>query len=207
MPTRFLKSVSVLQAALLLTLALGGCALPPVLGSPTPTDGAAVTPAVTAAPSDRWADLLQQTPYPYASPLPLAVRSAVDGVYAKLDPSPKPEVNCLRCPDYLPEGGIWRIFFDKGIYRIYYDVTGWRILGSYTVDGERLLLFNDPNCANTTGVYSWALQEGRLTLAAVEDACAIGLRAANLAHVPWQSCHPPNQEAGISDHWSRPPGC
>jgi hypothetical protein len=67
--------------------------------------------------------------------------------------------------------------------------------------------FNDPNCIDTTGRYTWALAEGALTLIEVDDPCAIRLRAMNLTYEPWAACRPPNQEAAISGHWPMPAEC
>jgi hypothetical protein len=75
------------------------------------------------------------------------------------------------------------------------------------VTGETLALFNDPNCTGLVGRYTWALEAGQLSLTAVDDPCAIALRAMNLTELPWQSCQPPNQEAAVSGHWREPEGC
>lgn len=138
-----------------------------------------------------WTELLQKTPYPHTAALPDRVRTALDGTYCKFDPKTTPPVPCRRCPDYLPEGGIWKLSFDKGVFRIFHDVTGWRSLGSFIVDGDRVQLFNDPCCIDMKGVYRWNLAEGRLILRVIEDKCAIGLRARNLTQLPWLSGEKP----------------
>jgi hypothetical protein len=58
------------------------------------------------------------------------VRTALDGTYTKLDPKKAPPVPCRRCPDYVPQGGIWKLNLDKGIFRIFHESTGWRSIGS-----------------------------------------------------------------------------
>jgi hypothetical protein len=75
------------------------------------------------------------------------------------------------------------------------------------VEGDRLYLFNDPNCPEVTGIYRWRIQERRLVLTTVSDSCSIKLRAANLSSMPWDSCYPPNTEAAVTDHWLKPAGC
>ena len=165
------------------------------------------TPTQTAEPANAWAALLARTPFPYASPLPPAELSSLDGSYTKIDPEKSTPVPCIRCPDYLPEGGIWKLSFERGVYRLYHPITGWRAIASFTVSGDQLLLFNDPNCPDVVGRYTWRLAAGVLTLAAVDDPCSIGLRADNLGMQPWLACRPPNAEAAISDHWDRPAGC
>jgi hypothetical protein len=151
--------------------------------------------------------VLEFTPYPYSTPLPPADTSPLDGVYAKFDPGDPQWWNCRRCPDYLPAGGEWRLWFDKGILRIYYEVTGFAAVASYTVHGDQLYIFNDPHCPFDTGEYTWQLEAGALQLQEVQDECAIHLRARNLSQQAWLSCQPPNWEAAVSDHWIKPPGC
>ena len=149
----------------------------------------------------------QSSPYPFTTPLPPADPTILDGLYTKLDPKPGTPVPCRRCPDYAPEGGIWKVSFDKGIFRMIHTVTGWKSVTSFSVDGERLILFNDPYCTDEVGTYIWRLEEGVLTFNVVDDPCAIKLRALNLTSLPWNSCQPPNIEAAASDHWLKPDGC
>jgi hypothetical protein len=135
------------------------------------------------------------------------VPTALDGTYTKFDPKKTPPVPCRRCPDYIPQGGIWKLNLDKGIFRIFHESTGWRSIGSFIIDGNRLQVFNDPCCIEVKGFYRWTLAQGRLSLQVVEDKCAIRQRAKNLTKLPWLSCQPPSMEAGSSGHWGKPPGC
>jgi len=116
-------------------------------------------------------------------------------------------VHCLRCPDWLYEGGLWKLRFDRGIYRIFHKETRWKSIGSYTASKDRLILFNDPACIEDIGVYRWKLESGVLTLEVIDDPCAIRLRGKNLEHLDWQSCRPLNTEAAVTDHWPKPEGC
>jgi len=86
-------------------------------------------------------------------------------------------------------------------------MNGWRSLGSYTISGDHIYLFNDPYCNWDTGEYIWKLEGGVLVFTEVNDPCSQGLRAANLTDQPWLSCTPPNVEAMITDHWQKPEGC
>ena len=173
------------------------------------------TPEVPAAPTDVWFAALQKTPHPYLLPLPPATRTNLDGTYAKFELKETPPVHCLRCPDYAPEGGIWKLHLDGGVFHIFHEVTGWQSVGSFVVTRDRwtsgapdqLLLFNDPTCPEAIGLYAWRFEEGKLVLEVIDDTCAIYLRAMNLTNLPWLSCQPPNTEAGITDHWLKPPGC
>lgn len=140
------------------------------------------------APVGSWADLLQITPVPYASPLPELDVTPLDGTYAKFDPDPPQWWACLRCADYRQAGGAWRMQFDRGVMRIYYEVTGWRSLASYHVSGDRLFLFNDPYCKEATGEYQWKLESGNLILEVMNDPCSFELRGLNLSKYPWESC-------------------
>ena len=102
-----------------------------------------------------WSELLQKTPFPHTAPLPASVRTALDGTYTKFDPKKTPPVPCRRCPDYAPQGGIWKLNLDKGIFRILHESTGWRSLGSFVIDGNRVQVFNDPCCIDVKGLYRW----------------------------------------------------
>ena len=165
------------------------------------------TSQFTPAPTDAWFALLQRTPFPYTTPLPPPTRTVIDGTYAKLDPKQEEHVPCKRCPDYAPEGGIWKLHLDGGVYRIFYENTGWRSIASFTVSGDQFALFDDPYCTDVVGRYTWKLEKGVLTLKVIEDDCAIRLRAMNLTSLPWLACRPPNTEAAVTDHWLKPSGC
>ena len=154
-----------------------------------------------------WTELLQKTPFPHTAPLPPSVPADLDGTYAKFDTKKTPPVPCRRCPDYVPEGGIWKLNLNEGVFRIFHEYSGWRSIGSFVVDGNRVRLFNDPTCMEVMGSYTWSLKEGRLALQVVEDKCAIGMRAKNLTQLPWMSCQPPSMEADFSGHWNKPSGC
>ena len=146
------------------------------------------TPIITPTPTNTWSSLLEITPIPYASPLPESDQTPIDGTYAYFDPAPPQWWACLRCADYRPAGGAWRLQFDRGVMRIYYEVTGWNSLASYMVSGDRLYLFNDPYCKEATGEYKWDLVEGNLTLKVVDDPCSFQLRGRNLSEGVWEGC-------------------
>lgn len=173
------------------------------------------SPQIAATRTDPWSALLQRTPHPYLLPLPPTRWTSLDGTYVKVELKETPPVHCLRCPDYAPEGGVWKLNLDKGTFRIIHEMTGWKSIGSYVVTRDRwtsgapdqLLLFNDPTCPEAIGLYTWRSEAGNLILEVIDDTCAIYLRAMNLTNLPWLSCQPPNMEAGITDHWLKPPGC
>lgn len=183
--------------------------------SPSRDQATPEAPGGSPSPTDAWSAALQKTPHPYLLPLPAPKRAVLDGTFAKVELKEAPPVHCLRCPDYAPEGGIWKLHLDRGSFRILHEVTGWQSIGSFVVTRDRwtsgapdqLLLFNDPACPDAIGLYTFRMEEGTLILEVIDDTCAIYLRAMNLTNLPWLSCRPPNMEAGITDHWLKPPGC
>ena len=180
------------------------------LTSPLPGSGQQQPPQTSemeTVSADLWSELLQRTPYPYTLPLALPNATPIDGTYTKFETKEEPPIPCRRCPDYAPEGGLWKLNLHNGIFRIFHAVTGWKDIGSFFVSGDQLLLANDPVCHEVFGLYHWKLEEGKFTLTVVEDKCAIGLRAMNMTHLLWLSCQPPNREAATTDHWPKPPGC
>jgi hypothetical protein len=88
---------------------------------------------------------------------------------------------------YPAEGGTWLLHLDKGAYRILStrSLNGWRSLGSFTVAGDRIELFNDPHCMETVGTYRWKLEAGQLVLEVIEDECAEGWRGITFTNYPW----------------------
>jgi hypothetical protein len=150
---------------------------------------------------------MQRTPFPFRVQLPPPDPTPIDGTYVKYEAKETPPVPCRRCPDYAPEGGIWKLSFSKGVFRIFHAATGWKDLGTYLVSGDQLILANDPVCHEIFGVYRWKREEGKLLLKGIDDSCAIGLRTKNLTKLPWLSCQPPVLESAVAERWSKPPDC
>ena len=167
----------------------------------------AVTDASTPTTAESWLALLEKRPHSYTTPVPDGGATVLDGTYVKMEPNEGTPVPCRRCPDYLPEGGIWRLRLDGGVFHIFHEATRWQSLGSFAVDGDRLYLFNDPTCFRLTGVYAWQRAEGGLDLTAIEDGCQVGRRARSLAGMVWASCQLPSTEAATTGHWRLPVGC
>jgi hypothetical protein len=153
-----------------------------------------------------WGELLTREPFAYTVPL-VHKSSLLDGAYTKRAKKTNAIVPCRRCPDWLPETGIWKMQLNKGTYRIIHKATGWKSIGTFIVAGDRVLFANDPVCPEGIGVYHWKLETNRLMLLVIDDPCAIKLRAKNLTETPWLSCQSPNIEAGITGHWPKPEGC
>jgi hypothetical protein len=127
----------------------------------------------------------------------------------------RPTVWVMPPGPYSVEGGAWILQLDRGVFRMLHEATGWHSLGSYTVSGNRIELFNDPHCIEAVGIYTWSQESGQLALEAIKDECGdkapflsgSGRRASSFASRPWMSCQPPSTEAAISGHWPVPAGC
>lgn len=132
-------------------------------------------------------------PYPYTTPTPPARPTAIDGIYARtLGPAEAgPRGPCRRCPPYRLEIADSTLTLATGVFFIENQVEegkaiDWQSIGHYQVDGDTVVLFNDPNCPQTRGAYRWSLSGGILTLKVVEDECAFGgLRWRYLTAAPW----------------------
>ena len=174
--------------------------------------GIVSSPAVTMLPThvmraDIWNELLQATPFPHEAPLPEPIVSPLDGTYAKVDPSLPQFWTCYRCADYRPEGGPWRIQFDKGVMRIFYQITNWKSIASFTVEENRLKIFNDPFCPQDIGEYQWAVENGNLSFKPISDGCAFDLRKENLTKQTWVACTAEGQDQpGCAEIPKAPPG-
>jgi len=156
--------------------------------------------------SDKWKALFEREPFIYTVPLVEKV-SPVDGTYVKKAKKEGEIVPCRRCPDWVPNPGIWKLNLHKGAYRIINLGTGWKSIGTYIVSENRILFANDPSCIDGIGLYAWEMAEDKLQFEVIDDPCAIKLRAKNLTETEWESCMPPNIEAAITEHWNKPDGC
>lgn len=219
MPTRKPHPLIVLclAAVFALLLALAACtpgAWLPVPPAPITPELTASAAAATASPlpatttPDRWQEINLWTPYPFTTPQPPFASTAIDGLYVYDDTVHAPSrTPCRRCPPYPPLAGVWKLKLDKGIFRVIHPDTGWRTLGSFAVDGERVSFFNDPNCHLAVGVFGWKADENGLAMQLLDDDCELGTRALLFTGGLWRRCQPPNQEAAVSGHWKTPPGC
>jgi len=149
-------------------------------------------------------------PYPYTTPLPPSTPTLLDGVYVRQIPVSNAPILCKRCAPYRLEGGDWLLYLDRGAFRVSHRETGFQGVGSFTVESDRLVLFNDPNCPQDVAEYRWRWEDNRLSFEADEDNCGFGLRIKNLTHGSWERqdpCQPPNMEAAITGHWPIPAEC
>lgn len=179
---------------------------------------------ITPGPKKQVPDLstiIEVPPFPYSSPLPPSLPSALDGLYSRRVPFEGTPVPCKRCAGYRLEGGLWTLYLNKGVFKVFQQDTDFQAVGSFVASGNHLTVFNDPFCEEDltmVGSYTWEMDDNSLTLSTIQDPCSIGLRARNLTLTRWTktpidpaqrilACQPPNREAGITDHWKKPPYC
>jgi hypothetical protein len=163
-------------------------ASPAASSSPRPREGAKTLVAETL-------DDLPVTlrPYPYTTPTPAPAPTEIDGTYMLIlsledlgGPNDALPFPCVRCLPYARDPGVITLIFFHGAYFVDHQMSGFHATGHYEVDGNRLTLFNDPNCSRVRGTYTWQLDGRSLRLEAIHDPCAFeGERATDLASDAW----------------------
>jgi hypothetical protein len=190
-------SVVAAVSVLLLAIVLSWRADP----SPVPVNGPSPSPSPAPDTGDEVleADSLDDLPvttlpYPYTEPTPAPVPTEIDGTYMLIltlddlggasNALPFP---CRRCLPYGRDPGVMTLIFFQGAYFVDHQMSAFHSTGHYEVDGDRLTLFNDPNCSRERGTYSWQLEGGSLHLEVVDDTCAYeGERATDLTTEDWR---------------------
>jgi len=85
------------------------------------------------------------------------------------------------------------MIFYEGRYFLHHYLSGFKASGHYAVDGDRIRLFNDPNCSSMAGLYRWHVDRGSLTFKVIDDPCAFkDERSRDLMIRPWvlvPACH------------------
>jgi hypothetical protein len=162
--------------------------------SPAATSSPAPRPTVETVVAETLGDLpITMRPYAYTKPTPAAAPTEIDGTYMLIltlddlggagNALPFP---CRRCLPYGRDPGVLTLIFFDGAYFVDHQMSGFHATGHYEVDGDRLTLFNDPNCSVVRGTYTWQLDGASLSLKAVDDPCAFqGERATDLASDVW----------------------
>ena len=200
--------------ALVALLALAACGGP----APSGPSGSASPQSASGVPEiPDWRDDPNE-PFPFTSPVPPLAETPVDGVYVRdpTDPYEGDRAHCTRCPPYPLDRGVSRLTLVAGRFEVLHEQPQYRSAGHYRVSGDELVLINDPECTQLEGTYRWSLEDGTLTLEAVDDECAFGQRMKDLTALPWSrlegvpagvGCEPPGVEAAVSGHWAAPSGC
>ena len=185
-----LAAVSVLLAAIALTWGDAAPAPAPIDTSPSPSP----QPEGQVLQAETLADLPPTLlPYPFTEPAPEPVATEIDGTYMLIltldelgGASHALPFPCRRCLPYARDPGVMTLIFFRGAYFVDHQMSSFHSTGHYEVEGDRLTLFNDPNCSRERGTYTWALERGSLHLEAIADTCAYqGERATDLATEDW----------------------
>ena len=117
-------------------------------------------------------------PYPFTTPIPELAAPELDGRYLRTVPDAiaGESVKCRRCAPYRIEAGTTTLVLAKGRYFVTHEAPGkpdssqFASRGHFTIEGDRIVLFNDANCPAMRGVYEWRLNRV-LLLKAIEDEC------------------------------------
>ena len=90
------------------------------------------------------------------------------------------------------------LLFYEGRYFLERQINGFRALGHYDVQGDRLSLFNDVNCSGPRDLHLGS-QGGSLTLAVIDDPCPyVDERSHDLTLASWDAVNP--CASGVA-HW------
>ena len=117
----------------------------------------------------------EEMPYPFTTPTPPPERTQIDGTYMRIltleDVGGLLPFRCLRCPPYFPNAGVSTIALSKGNYWINHQLSDFKALGMYTLNGNRITFFNDPWCPQDHGTYRWAVEDDELSFEPVSGTC------------------------------------
>ena len=148
--------------------------------SPEPSDGNTFDSSHAAHPYEfnninKFQVPPEDMPYPYTTPTPPPDKTAIDGTYMRIltleDTDGLLPFRCLRCPPYFPNAGVSTLAMSRGNYWVNHQLSGFRALGMYTVEGKRVTFFNDPWCPKDHGTYRWAVEDGELLLEPISSTC------------------------------------
>jgi len=137
-------------------------------------------------------------PYPFLSPTPPpSTRTVLDGTYLRVltlrdvgGARIGLPFRCLRCPPYRIDAGVSTIMFWHGAWFLHHQMSDFKTQGSFVVHGDRVTLFNDPNCPQGEGVYRFERSAHGLRFETIDDECPwSGERADDLTRVQWTNVH------------------
>jgi hypothetical protein len=137
----------------------------------------------------------EDMPYPFTTPAPPAEPTRLDGTYLRIltlgDMEGLLPFRCLRCPPYFPNAGVSTLVLYKGNYWLNHQLSEFKALGMFMIDGHRITFFNDPWCPKDRGVYRWSLRDDALSFEPISGACVYEeARANDLTKVPWTKIKP-----------------
>jgi hypothetical protein len=137
-------------------------------------------------------------PYPFKSPTPAPEPTSIDGTYLRIlslrelgGARRSIPLRCLRCPPFRITPGVNTLVLYRGAYYVHHHLSGFRTIGSFVIEDDRLTLFNDANCPQTAGVYEFELTAHGIRFRVVHDECAFSNeRALDLEFRPWTRVAP-----------------
>jgi hypothetical protein len=131
-----------------------------------------------------------EEPYAFVTPVPPLAPTPIDGTYHRdFTPGSEP-IPCRRCAPFRLDRGPSTLELAEGRFQLIHEGNDFRTQGHFLVHEERLILFNDPVCPETRGVYRWRLEGGLLALDQVDDPCPFDLlRARYLTAAPWEGVY------------------
>jgi hypothetical protein len=172
----------------------------PSVTGPTVTDGSSVpnggdTPIVPGDYAEgRPTEFLPAfEPYDYAKDAPPREPTELDGTYMRIvsiDDAGGAEhaipIHCLRCVPYSVDAGVQTLTLFEGRYFLEHQTDGFRALGHFVVDGDRIEVFNDVNCSTVRGRYAWRVRRSELTFELLDDPCPYeDERSNDMTFGPW----------------------
>ena len=183
------SSGSLLRVASVVTVVMLGCS----------GNGTTTSTNTEASPAT---DLSPGQPYPFATPAPPETATPVDGAYSRrttVRQAGGEPIFCQRCAPYRVDAGFSELILDRGSFYVSFDTTpmespcpdcrrppGFKSSGYFTVSGDEIVFFNDPNCTDVRGIYRWTREQGALRFELVKDPCPfVHLRARYLTSAPW----------------------
>ena len=196
-------------AAVVVASAIRSEPAPASSAAAAPSPSSVATPSTSASPQEllkiggapgaepvRTVDPLL-LPYPYLSPTPPPTPTVLDGTFMRtltLQDVGGARIGlpfrCLRCPPYRVDAGISTIMFFQGAFFIHHQISDFKTQGSFVVEGDRVTLFNDPNCPQGKGVYEFDLTAHAIRFRVIHDDCPwSGERAIDLMRAPWTDVH------------------
>lgn len=164
--------------------------------TPSPSEGSSrrgTSPIFTTA--NEFVLAPEDTPYPYTRPISPRTRTPLDGTYLRIltieDVDGLLPFRCLRCPPFFLNAGVSTIAFHRGSYWLNHQLSGFKSLGMYTVERNRVTFFNDPWCPQDRGTYRWDVRGGALSFEPVSGTCVYEeARAKDLTKSPWTKIKP-----------------
>jgi hypothetical protein len=132
-------------------------------------------------------------PHDYSGTAPPVEPTPLDGFYlriVKLEETGGSNhglpYRCLRCIPFRISPGVETLTMYQGRFYLEHQMSGFRALGHYRLNGDRIAIFNDPNCSSTEGTYTWARRGGSLRFRVVEDPCPFeNERSDDFTYSPW----------------------